>query len=172
MRLREARGESAVHCDVHHSKLCRRAHLAAGAERNIGTSQIMKAMDGRAHFRKLICVVGALLVMGAPILGSLCAAGDCSGRSLKADARCTAMAMPQSATSINAESRLDCCQMNPGLPAAFRESTDTGKAKAEFSSAPLGTALQSAVARRSVIAGPVDSSPPDDVQSLFCTLLI
>jgi hypothetical protein len=136
----------------------------------------MKDMNWRKHKalsgRKLICVLGALLVTGAPISASLCAAGDCSVQSPKADARCSGMAMPQSATSINAQSRLDCCQLNQGSPATLRQSTDTEKAKAEFARVPLGTGLASLVATRRTIARPVDSSPPHDVQSLFCTLLI
>jgi len=136
----------------------------------------MKAMNDQAHirvsWRNLICVVGALLVMGAPIWASLCAAGDCSGQSSKADAPCSGMAMPWSTTSINAQSLLGCCQLKQGLPAAFRQSTDTEKVKAEFSSIPLETALRGVVATRGMFTRPVDSSPPHDVQSLFCTLLI
>jgi hypothetical protein len=82
------------------------------------------------------------------------------------------MAMPQSANSIDAQSRLDCCQMKQELPATLRESADTEKAKSEFSFVPRGTALPSLVATREIIVRPVDSSPPHDVQSLFCTLLI
>jgi hypothetical protein len=136
----------------------------------------MKAMDSQAYFRiswrKLTCVAGALLLMGTQVSASLCAADDCSGHSSKVDAECTGMAMPRIATSVNAQSVLGCCQLNQGLPATFRQSTDTEKAKAEFSSVPLEMARPTVVAARRIIARPVDSSPPQDVQSLFCTLLI
>lgn len=136
----------------------------------------MKAMDGQAYFRilwrKLICVVGALLVMGVPMSASLCAASDCSGQSSKTDARCSGMAMLLSVTSINAQSLLGCCHIMQGPPPVFRQSTNTDRAKAEFSSAPLGTALPSVVATRGMLARPVDSSPLHDAQSLFCTFLI
>jgi hypothetical protein len=136
----------------------------------------MNPMEGQAHirisWRKLICVVGALLVMGAPIFASLCAVSDCSGQSSKTHAGCSGMAMPRSATSVNAQSRLDCCQLNQGLPATFRQSTDTEKIRAEFSFVPLETALPSVVSTHRLIARPVDSPPSHDVQSLFCTLLI
>jgi hypothetical protein len=136
----------------------------------------MKAMDGQAYFRiswrKLLCVVGALLLMGTQVSASLCAADVCSGQSSKADARCSGMAMPRSASSINAQSRADCCQLNQSLPGTFRLGTDTEQARAEFSAIPQGTGLPSVVAIRRTITRPLDSSPPDDVQTLFCTLLI
>jgi hypothetical protein len=163
-------------CDGHHSEQCSESQLIPRANFNIGTIRYLNAMEGQAHirisWRKLICIVGALLVMGAPVSASLCAVGDCSGQSSKADARCSGMAMPRSASSMKAESRVDCCQLNQGLPATFRQSTDTEKAKAEFSPVPLGMGLPSAVATRNRIARPVDSSPRHDVQSLFCTLLL
>lgn len=133
-------------------------------------------MDGQAYFRiswrKLISVVGALLVMGAPISASFCAKGSCLGQSSNADARCSGMAMPQSANSIDAQSRLDCCQMKQEFPATLRQNIDTVKAKGEFSSVLLGTALPSVLATRKIITRPLNSSPPHDVQSLSCTLLI
>jgi hypothetical protein len=142
----------------------------------MSTIRVVKAMDGQTYFRiswrKLICIVGALLLMGTQAFGSLCAADACSGQSSKADARCSGMAMPRSASEMKAEFRADCCQVSQGLPATFRQSTDTGKAKAEFAPVPLGMGLPSVVATRNMIARPVDSSPPRDVQSLFCTLLI
>lgn len=168
--------EFVLRCDVHHNELCPGTQLEGGAKFSIRTTRHMKAMNGQAHlrisWRKLICIVGAVLVMGAPIAAFLCAAGDCSGQSSKASAECTAMAMPRSATSINAPSLLDCCQLQQGLPATVRQSTDTEKVKAEFSSVPLETGLPSVVATHRMITRQVDSSPPHDVQSLFCTLLI
>jgi hypothetical protein len=59
--------------------------------------------------------------------------------------------------------------MKQGLPATLREGIDTQKAKGEFSSVPLGTTPPSVLA---IIARPVDSSPPHDVQSFFCTFRI
>jgi hypothetical protein len=163
-------------CDVHHNKLCPGTQLQGRAKFSIRTTWQMKAMKSQAHlrisWRKLICVVGAVLVMGAPISASLCAAGDCSGQSSKTDARCSRMAMPRSATSINAQSFLDCCQLKQGLPATLRQSTDTEKVEAEFSSVPLETGLPTVVVTHRMITRQVDSLPPHDVQSLFCTLLI
>jgi hypothetical protein len=136
----------------------------------------MKEMDGQTYFRiswrRLICVVGALLLMGTQVSASLCAADICSGQSSKADARCSGMAMPRSASSINAQSRAYCCRLNQSLPGTFRLGTDMEKARAEFSAIPQGTGLASVVAIHRTITRPLDSSPPDDVQTLFCTLLI
>ncbi len=73
---------------------------------------------------------------------------------------------------MKAELRVDCCQVSQGLPATFRQSTDTERAKAEIVTVPLGTALATVVATRNIIARPVESSRRHDVQSLFCTLLI
>jgi hypothetical protein len=138
--------------------------------------RVMKAMDGQVYFRiswrKLISVIGALLLMVTQVSASLCVADVCSGQSSKADARCSGMAMPRSASSINAQSRADCCQLNPSLPPTFRLGTDTEKARAEFSAVPRGPGLPSVVAIRRTITRPLDSLPPDDVQSLFCTLLL
>jgi hypothetical protein len=131
-------------------------------------------MDGQAYFRiswrKLICVVGGVLLMWTQVSASLCAAGVCEGPSSKADARCSGMAMPRSATSINTQPRVDCCQLTQGLPA--RQSTDTEKARAEFLAVPQGTGLPSVVVTGRTSTRPVRGSPPHDVRSLFCTLLL
>ncbi len=138
--------------------------------------RVMKAMDGKGYFRiswrRLICIVGALLVIGAPISAALCSAGDCLGQSSKTHAGCSGMAMPRSETAVNAQSRVDCCQISQGFPATFRQSTDTEKTRAEFSLVSLEKLLPKVVATRGMMARPVDSLPPQDVQSLFCTLLI
>jgi hypothetical protein len=73
---------------------------------------------------------------------------------------------------MTAHSLPDCCQLKQDLPATVRQSTDTEKVKAEFSFVPQGTGLPCVVATRGMIARPVDSPAPHDVQSLFCTLLI
>lgn len=80
--------------------------------------------------------------------------------------------MPRDASAFMLGSRGDCCQVSQGLPATVRPSTDTEKAKAEFLPVPLPTGLPNVVAARGTVARPIESSPPQDVQSLFCTLLI
>ncbi len=80
--------------------------------------------------------------------------------------------MPQNASAIVAETRTDCCQVSPGLPATVRPSTGTEKAKAEFLPVPLPTGMPSVVAARRTFARPLEGSPPQDVQSLFCILLV
>ena len=80
--------------------------------------------------------------------------------------------MPRIANAILVGSRVDCCQVSQRLPATVRASTDTERAKAEFSAIPLPTGLPNVIAARSTLARPIESSPPQDVQSLFCTLLI
>lgn len=134
-------------------------------------------MDGPVHieisWRKLICLAGALLVMGAPILASFCATGDCAVQSSKAEANCSSeMSMVQSATSINAQSRIECCQITQGPPATLRQSIETEKAKVEFLSTPLGTGLPSVISKSGIIAGPADNAQPADVQSSICTFRI
>ena len=113
-----------------------------------------------------------LLVMVAPIVGFLCAPGDCLASNSKTEAGCNGMTMAPNASVIMAESRTDCCQVSPGVPATVRPRTDTEKAKAEFLPLPLPTGLPNVVAARGTTARPFDSSPPQDVQSLFYTLLI
>jgi hypothetical protein len=82
------------------------------------------------------------------------------------------MTMPSSAAAISGRSNFPCCQIDQAPPATARSNSDTEKPKAEFSLASLGTGPSSLVAVRETITHPLDSSPPNDVQSLFCTFLI
>ena len=140
------------------------------------TKLLAEAMNGKAQTRiswhRLVTVVLALVVMAAPISASLCAADDCFALTPKNESGCSGMTMPRNASAIMAGSRGDCCQVSQGFPAAVRPSTDTEKAKAEFAPVPLPTGLSKVVAARETVARPIESSPPQDVQSLFCTLLI
>ena len=133
-----------------------------------------KAMDDQAHirisWRKLVCVVSVLLLMGIQVSTSYCAAEVFSGHSSTAGTRCSGMPMSASATSECTESRAYCCQLTRDTPVTFRQSTDTTKAAFLFVS--LRTGLSGAVATRTTTPRPVDSSPPRNVQSLFCTLLL
>jgi hypothetical protein len=142
----------------------------------LATKLLVQAMNGKAQTRiswhRLVTVVLALVVTAAPISASLCATGDCFASSPKTEAGCSSMTMPRNASAIVAGSRGDCCQVRQGLPATVRPSTESEKAKAEFLAVPLPTGLPNAVAARGTVARPIESSPPQDVQSLFCTLLI
>jgi hypothetical protein len=82
------------------------------------------------------------------------------------------MATPGAAAAISGLSHLSCCQMEQAPPATARSTTDVDKAKAEFLPVRLLIGLSKVVAAGGRIARPLDSSPPHDVQSLFCTLLI
>jgi hypothetical protein len=78
---------------------------------------------------------------------------------LKVEANCSSeMSMVQSATSINAQSRIECCQIKQGPPATLRQSVETEKAKVKFLSSPLRTGFPSVVSKRRIIACPVDNS--------------
>jgi len=162
--------------DDGHMGLCRRAQREPVVGFTLPRKLFVQAMNGitqtRISWHRLVTIVLALMVMTAPVSASLCATGDCSAQSSKVEARCSGMAMPRNASAIKAESRVDCCQISLGLSATFRQSTDTEKARAKFSPVPLPTGLPTVIATRRTIARPVDSSPPQDVQSLFCTLLI
>jgi hypothetical protein len=133
-------------------------------------------MNGKAQIRvpwhRLAAVILGLLVVAAPMLASLCAPGDCLASNSKTEAGCNGMTMPPNASAVMAESRTECCQVSSGVPATVRPSTATEKARAEFLPVALPTGLANAVAARRTTARPLDSSPPQDVQSLFCTLLI
>lgn len=140
------------------------------------TIRVMTAMDGQTYFRiswrKLICVLGALLVIGAPVLASFCGKDDCSGHHSKADARCRQIAKPRCANSINGQSPLDCCQVNEVPPVALRQTVDAENPKGEFSSVRFGTAPPNVLATDRIISRAVGGIPPHNVQSLLCTLLI
>ena len=156
-------------CDQGHS-LCRVGRLGLLANRR------MKPMYEQTHqriaWRKLICVVAALLVVAVPMLGSLCAPSDCSSQNAKTAGPCSGMDMPKDATPAIAQSPVACCQLTQIPPAAVRQRTDTQECKAELSSGVSGTMFAGLVATQRMAPRPADSPPPHDVQSLFCTLLI
>ena len=115
-------------------------------------------------------VASALLLVGIQLSTSYCAGEVFSAQSSTTSTRCTGMPMSASETSVNPESRVDCCQVSQDIPATFRQTTNP--AKAEFLFVSLRTGLSGAVAIRGTAARSVDTSPPRNVQSLFCTLLL
>ena len=135
-----------------------------------------KPMEEHTHkrgpWRKLICVMGALFVMAAPMSGSVCTGRDCAPQNSEAAALCSGMEMHKDAASAIAQSPVACCQLTPIPPATLRSHTDTQDCKAELSQSVTGTAFDGVVATQRMAPRPVDSPPPHDVQSLFCTLLI
>ena len=148
----------------------------SGPESSIATKLVIQEMNGIAQTRiswhRLVTVVLALVVMGAPVSASFCAQSDCFAPSSMSETTCSKMTMPQNTSAILAGSHTDCCQVTPVLPATMRQSTVAEKAKAAFSPVPLPSDLSSVVAARRTLLHPLESSPPQDVQSLFCTLLI
>src|SRR5713101_401297 len=116
--------------------LCRRAQPAADGKAYYCGEVVVQAMNGKAQIRvswhRLAAVILGLLVMAAPMVASLCAPGDCLASNSKTEAGCDGMTMPPNASAIMAESRTECCQVGPGVPATVRPSTDTEKAKAGF----------------------------------------
>ena len=143
-----------------------------GLLRNRRIEPMYKQTHKRISWHKLICVVSALLVMAAPMLGALCAPADCSSQNSKAAAPCSGMDMPKCATSVNAQSRLACCQSTQSLAATISQNMDTQKVKAELSPVFSGIKLAGLVATQRMAPRPVDGPPPHDVQSLICILLI
>ena len=149
---------------------------------SLGLCFIMKKqrsvrMDDRKHRRvsrrKLICMVSTLLMVGGPILGSLCASGSCSSKKSDSVAQCAGMDMPKDPAILRANSSLSCCQMTQIPPATLSQKGETQKVKAELANLIVLTNVSAGPVAGYKIAFPhVDSSPPPDVQSLFCTLLI
>ena len=157
--------------------MCAQAHSlrpveSLGLLRSRRIEPMYKQTHRRFSWRKLSCVMGALLVMATPVLGSLCAPSDCSSGNSKAAGPCSGMDMPKPAASVNAQGRLACCQLTQNLPATLNKSTDTQKERVDLASGVSGTVLTEMVATRRLAPRPVDGPPPHDVQSLFCTLLI
>ena len=127
----------------------------------------------RVFWRKLACVIGALLVMATPVLGSLCAPSDCSSQNSKTAGACSGMDMPKPAASVNAQSRLTCCQLTQSVPATLNKSAETKKERAELAPVVSASILTDVVTTERPAPRPVHSPPlHPDVQSLFCTLLI
>lgn len=124
-------------------------------------------------WRRLGCIVGAVLLMAAPILGSVCAPSDCAARNSKAAQPCAGMDMPAHAVTVWASSSASCCQMTQIPPATLGQTGDTQKAKAAVSAFIVpGSLSAETVPTFPMTSRHVDSPPPHDVQSLFCTLLI
>ena len=126
----------------------------------------------RISWRKMICAVGALLVMAAPMLGSFCAPSNCSSQNSKAAAPCNGMEIRKDATSVNAQSPIACCQLTQSPPAMVGQNTGTQKVKAELSSVVSGTMPAGLVVTQRIAPRLVDGPPPHDVQSLLCILQI
>ena len=133
-------------------------------------------MDEQTHkgisWRKLMSVLGALLVTAAPMSGFVCAARDCLPQNTNAVAACTSMDMPKDARPVIAQSPVACCQFTPSPPAAIRQSTDAQACKVDLSSRVSGTLFPGLVTTQRMAPSQAASPPPHDVQSLFCTLLI
>jgi hypothetical protein len=128
-------------------------------------------MHIRASFRKLVCVVGALLVMAAPMFATVCAPSDCASRNSKVAPPCSGMEMPKLAVWASASK--SCCQMTEIPPATLGQTGETQKVKAAVSIfvVPGNVSADILPTFRST-SSQIDSSPPHDVQSLLCTLLI
>lgn len=133
-------------------------------------------MDGQLHkrvsWRKLICVLSAILVVAAPMSGSVCAGRNCAPQNSEAAAPCSGMDMPKHSTPAIHQSPIACCQLTPIPPVAFWQSTDTQESKAELSSGISENMFVGLLATQSMAPRSVNSPPRHDVQSLFSTLLI
>lgn len=128
----------------------------------------------RVSWRMLVSIVGAFMLMVAPMSATFCVPNDCASQDSKASTLCKGMDMSKDGFTVHANTSLSCCQMNQTPPAVtIGQNGDTEKVKTAVAilvvpgSVPSGPAASLEIASRDV-----DSSPPHDLQSLFCTLLI
>ena len=139
--------------------------------RNWRKKRMAEEMPERASFRKLVCVVGALLVMAAPMFGTVCAPSVCASRNFKMAPPCSGMEMPKRAVWASASQ--SCCRMTQTPPATLGQTGETQKNKAAVSTLFIpGKMSTDILPTFRTTSSQIDSSPPHDVQSLLCTLLI
>ena len=128
-------------------------------------------MHDRASLRKLVCVVGSLLVMAAPMFGTVCAPSSCTSRNSKVESPCSGMEMPKH--EAWASSPVSCCQMTQIPPATLSQTGETQKVEAAASLlVVLGNMSADALSTFGTACSRINSSPPHNVQSLLCTLQI
>ena len=126
----------------------------------------------RNSSRRMMCAIAALVLLAAPMSGFGCTGGHCLSQSSKATAGCSGMEMPKDVTPVGIQSTIACCQIMHDFPVTISVRTATQKARAELLPVVLGS-MRAGLARTERAAPrPVESSPPRNVQSLFCTLLI
>ncbi len=128
----------------------------------------------RVSSGKVACLIGAFLLMVAPIFGSICASNDCASQNPKVAPPCSGMDMPKHvATAVWANSSGSCCHMTQIPPATVGQTGETQKVKGAVSAFVVPGSLSAEIVPTFRLgSNHVDSSPPHDVQSLFCTLLI
>src|SRR6516165_306863 len=122
--------------------------------------------------QQLVCLISGFVLIVASVPSSLCAPSPCSAQESEA-AHCVGMDVPRGDTTVHANSSSLCCQLT-GLPATtIGQERVVEKAKAAISSLAVSGAIPSGLTSHlRTILRRVDLSPPHDVQSLFCTLLI
>ena len=124
-------------------------------------------------WQKLFCLVGALLVFGAPLMAFACPPGQCVPDQPKAARPCHEMAAnTHDAGSLQANSPLPCCQLTQNPPATTTPTTETVEVQPGASNI-LAEAIpvDSPAINRLCERFEVTFSPPD-VQSLLCILLV
>jgi len=149
--------------------------------RTVGSSLVMnwrkKRMAEETHKRaigrKLTCLFGALLLMVAPLSRSFCVPSDCGLQNSKAAPQCGGMDMASHSAAAHVTASLSCCRMTQIPPATISRNGDATKANATVSTVSVSDSVPGApVTTVRISSRLVDSSPPHNVQSFLCTLLI
>ena len=133
--------------------------------------RMAEEMPKRASFRKLVGVAVALLVMAGPMFGTVCAPSVCAARNSKMAPPCSGMEMPK--LSVWASASESCCRMTQIPPATLGQTGETQKVKAAVSIFVVpGNVSADILPTVRTTSSQIATSPPHDVQSLLCTLLI
>ncbi len=130
------------------------------------TESMQEKTHKRYSLRRLICAINALAIMAAALYGFCCTSNRCSSLSSPATTACTGMEMPNDIPSVEMHASLACCQITQGLPVTI-ETTRT-----QILPSVVTTERPSLLGTERAVPRPVETSPPRNVQSLFCTLLL
>jgi hypothetical protein len=124
-------------------------------------------------WQKLFCLVGALLVSTAPIMGSACPRGQCPSHPSKAVGHCHEMASNNNdARSFQADSPLACCQLTQNLAATTTLTTENVEMQKIVSNIVADVVSVNSAAIDRLSGGIEVTFSPPDVQSLLCILLV
>jgi hypothetical protein len=135
----------------------------------------MKLMNWRAYRRtvcsKGICVVSALLMLASALVSSCCFR-LCSLHTLGPQAACSAMDSMKDTEAVRASCSPSWCQVTQNPPATIDNGAPQLLKVGPSISVVLPNLPRHVALRLRIGSTQLNSSPPTDVQSSLCTLLI
>ncbi len=126
----------------------------------------------RISSRRLVCAITVLAIVAAPLYGFCCTGGAWLARGSQATTECSGMGMSHEITSVETHSPLGCCQITHGLPVTVGMRTTVETTRTQILPVVVATEHPGLFRTERAVPRPVESSPPQNMQSLLCTLLL